>query len=144
MPGIMNPSRILAIILLLLVPYLYIRRYHAQKVPFPLKTSRACAVRTNFRASVLIPASQAGALYAKQHNCQPLKTLPYKWPFGLDLLWAAYHHATEGRILQFFSTLMETVPSTFEQKLLGVNGVVTVEPKNLEAVLGTQFPGISI
>jgi cytochrome P450 len=108
----MNFKSILATILLLLIPYLYIRRYQTQK---------------------------ADALYAKQHNCQPLKTLPYKWPLGLDLLWTAYHHAMEGRILRFFTTLIKTVPPTFEQKLFGISGVDTVDPKNIEAVLGTQF-----
>ena len=50
----------------------------------------------------------------------------------------------EGHILQFFTTLIKTVPPTFEQKLFGISGVDTVDPKNIEAVLGTQFTGIPI
>lgn len=92
--------------------------------------------------TVLTRTSQAEALYAKQHNCQPIQTLPYKWPLGLDLLWTAYHQAMEGHILRFFTTLTGTVPPTFEQKLLGVGGVDTFDPKNIEAVLGTQFTGV--
>jgi hypothetical protein len=86
--------------------------------------------------------SQADALYAKQFNCQPLKTLPYKWPLGLDLLWSAYLHAKEGRILRFFNGLISPLPATFEQKLLGISGIDTIDPRNIEAVLGTQFTGV--
>jgi len=50
----------------------------------------------------------------------------------------------EGRILRFFTTLINTVPPTFEQKLFGISGIDTVDPKNIEAVLGTQFTGIPI
>lgn len=108
----LNFKTLVSIISLLLIPYLYVRRYQTQK---------------------------ADALYAKQFNCQPLKTLPYKWPLGLDLLWTAYQHAMEGRILRFFNMLISTMPPTFEQKLLGLSGIDTLDPKNIEAVLGTQF-----
>jgi len=50
----------------------------------------------------------------------------------------------EGRILRFFTALIRTVPPTFEQKLFGISGIDTVDPKNIEAVLGTQFTGIPI
>lgn len=86
--------------------------------------------------------SQADALYAKQFNCQSLKTLPYKWPLGLDLLWGAYLHAKEGRILHFFSRLISPLPATFEQKLLGISAIDTIDPRNIEAVLGTQSTGM--
>ncbi|KAH9219897.1 cytochrome P450 [Leptodontidium sp. 2 PMI_412] len=69
----------------------------------------------------------------------PLKTLPYKWPLALDLLWEAYNHALEGRILRFFTMLITPLPPTFEQKLLGVSGIDTTDPKNIESILSTQF-----
>jgi hypothetical protein len=49
----------------------------------------------------------------------------------------------EGRILRFFSNLVAPMPPTFEQKLLGLSGIDTVDPKNIEAVLGTQFNSAS-
>ena len=122
---------------LLLIFYLYIRRYQNQKVSGngPSKAAyRKIRINTN--------KSQADALYAKQYNCQPLKTLPYKWPLGLDLLWTAYHHAMEGRILRFFNMLISRLPPTFEQKLFGISGIDTIDPRNIEAVLGTQFTGM--
>ena len=48
----------------------------------------------------------------------------------------------DGRILRFFNMLISTMPPTFEQKLLGLSGIDTLDPKNIEAVLGTQFTGI--
>ena len=50
----------------------------------------------------------------------------------------------EGHILRFFTDLIKAVPPTFEQKLFGISGVDTIDPKNIEAVLGTQFTGIPI
>jgi hypothetical protein len=88
-------------------------------------------------------ASKADELYIREHNCQPLKTLPYKWPLALDLLYTAYLQAMEGRILRFFTNLVQSMPPTFEQKLLGLSGIDTVDPKNIEAVLSTQFNGTS-
>ena len=135
-----NYKGILATALPLLVTYLFIRRYQIRKVSYPLNPHNVMR-----SASLLTQtSSQADALYAEQHNCQPLKTLPYKWPLGLDLLWTAYHHAVEGRILRFFTALINTVPPTFEQRLLGISGVDTVDPKNIEAVLGTNFSGMPI
>ncbi|KAK0116170.1 hypothetical protein ONS95_013200 [Cadophora gregata] len=40
--------------------------------------------------------------------------------------------------------LIAPLPPTFEQNLLGVSGIDTIDPKNIEAVLSTQFTGNSI
>ena len=68
--------------------------------------------------------------------------LKTKWPFGLDLLWAAYQHAQAARILRFFVEIIERLPPTFEQRLLGISGIDTVDPRNIESVLATQFVGM--
>lgn len=86
-----------------------------------------------------IKTTQADAVFAKEHNCLPPVPLETKWPFGLDLLWTAYQHAQAGRILRFFVQIVEGLPPTFEQRLLGVSGIDTVDPKNIEFVLATQF-----
>lgn len=67
--------------------------------------------------------------------------LEAKWPLGLDLLWAAYQHARAARILHFFVEIIEELPPTFEQRLLGISGIDTVDPRNIESVLATQFTG---
>lgn len=34
---------------------------------------------------------------------------------------------------------MKSIPPTFEQRLLGISGINTIDPKNIEAILGTEF-----
>lgn len=47
----------------------------------------------------------------------------------------------EGRILRFFLTLIAPMPATFEQRLFGISGIDTLDPRNIEAVLSSQFNG---
>lgn len=84
---------------------------------------------------------KADLLYVKNHQCERLKVLPYKWPLALDLLFEVYRHAMKGQILHLLSNLVMPLPPTFEQKLLGLSGIDTMDPKNIEALLGTQFEG---
>ncbi|KAH7348667.1 n-alkane-inducible cytochrome P450 [Rhexocercosporidium sp. MPI-PUGE-AT-0058] len=88
--------------------------------------------------------TQADIEYINTFHCMPLKRLPYKWPFALDLLWEAYNHAVDGRILRFFTMLITPLPPTFEQKLLGTRGIDTIDPKIIEAILSTQFKGFGM
>jgi len=67
--------------------------------------------------------------------------LETKWPLGLDLLWTAYQHVRAARILRFFADIIEGLPPTFEQRLLGISGIDTVDPRNIESVLTTKFTG---
>lgn len=48
-----------------------------------------------------------------------------------------------GMILSFFTSLIEETGVTFEQIILGGRGVGTIDPKNIEAILSTQFDGKS-
>jgi cytochrome P450 len=74
----------------------------------------------------------------------PLKKLDVKWPFGLDLIWTAFEHARAHRILRFFVQIIEQNGITFEQDLLGQTGIDTVDPKNIETILSTQFTNFSL
>ena len=67
-----------------------------------------------------------------------------KWPLGLDLLVKAFRHAREMQVLQFFLDVVEGSGTTFEQNLLGARGVDTIDPKNIEAVLSTNFSDYSL
>ncbi|KAL2062429.1 hypothetical protein VTL71DRAFT_6695 [Oculimacula yallundae] len=85
-------------------------------------------------------AKEADEAVIQEYHCLPLsKRLPYKWPLAIDLLVEAYTHATEGRILRYFTKLIAPLGPTFEQKLLGAIGIDTLDPKNIEAILSTQF-----
>ncbi|KAK7525118.1 cytochrome P450 [Phyllosticta citriasiana] len=73
------------------------------------------------------------------HGCAPPKTLDHAWPLALDLIIEAFRAATSGRILALFDKLVSRTGTTFEQRLLGVSGIDTIDPENIEAVLNSQF-----
>jgi len=45
------------------------------------------------------------------------------------------------QILQFFLDVVEESGNTFEQNLLGSRAIDTIEPRNVEAILSTNFNG---
>jgi hypothetical protein len=55
----------------------------------------------------------------------------------------AFRYAKEQRLLQLMLDEVPLSGYTFEQRLLFGRGINTMEPKNLEAVLSTQFTGLS-
>ena len=120
-----------AVVLLIPIAYMFFRRNQNRKVSFCQEAALDRGIDTR----------KADTLFAKEHHCLPLVQLETKWPFGLDLLWAAYKHAQAARILRFFVTVIEGLPPTFEQRLLGISGIDTVDPRNIESVLATQFTG---
>lgn len=62
-------------------------------------------------------------------------------PLGLDMLLKAFHYERKQQILQFFLDVVAESGNTFEQNLLFARGIDTIEPRNIEAVLSTQFAG---
>ncbi|KAL6862549.1 hypothetical protein ACO1O0_002783 [Amphichorda felina] len=48
-------------------------------------------------------------------------------------------HAKKKQILHWFAQVMQEIPPTFEQNLLGGRGVNTIDPRNIEAILSTNF-----
>jgi len=91
------------------------------------------------RLLLTVRYSQADRLLAKQHNCQPANPLQIKWPLGLDLILLAFENARSKHLLRHFNVVTNRDGPTFEQRLLGQTGFGTIDPKNIEAVLGTQF-----
>ena len=88
----------------------------------------------------LISVSQEDQFVSK-NNCQSPATLKYSWPLGIDLLSEAFAADRTGTILDFFVTIVKRTGNTFEQIILGARGIDTVDPRNIEAVLSTQFSG---
>lgn len=75
---------------------------------------------------------------AVQHGCQPVEaTLPYKWPFALDLLKRQYDALPSGRLLEFQTRYMNIAP-TLRIDILG-EGYIITDPINIEAILSTRF-----
>ncbi|PLB34797.1 cytochrome P450 [Aspergillus candidus] len=77
--------------------------------------------------------------FAAAHGCQPLKPWTSKWPLGLDLLFKAFEYDRRQQILRFFLDVISQSGNTFEQKLLFSRGIDTIEPRNIEAILSSQF-----
>lgn len=108
-----------------------------------------CVVHINFyrlesislyaRLLLALKYSQADELLARQHNCQPAHPLQIKWPLGLDHILLAFENARSKHLLRHFKVVTDRTAPTFEQRLLGQTGFGTIDPKNIEAVLGTQF-----
>lgn len=55
------------------------------------------------------------------------------------MLIEAFRITAEKQTLQWFVQIFERTGSTFEQYVLGVKSINTVEPDNLESILSTQF-----
>lgn len=64
-------------------------------------------------------------------------TLPYKWPFALDLLIKQYNALPSGRLLEFQTPFLATAP-TIRISILG-DGYILTDPLNINAVLNTHF-----
>jgi hypothetical protein len=88
---------------------------------------------------------QTDMIFGEQHGCLPIeKKLPYKWPLALDVFKRQYDAAVSGNLLAFQSEYFEetNVGQTFQVKLLGRVGYFTTDPKNIEAIVSTNFEGM--
>jgi hypothetical protein len=85
-------------------------------------------------------ARRAGAL-----GCKPPRWRPYRWPLGTDMLWSMIQ-ADKAQVLpdEFVRVANELGVSTWEQSLFGDPSFVTTDPKNIQAILATQFSDFEI
>lgn len=90
---------------------------------------------------ILYKKIQIERRFAAKHGCQPLRAWKAKWPLGLDMLMKAFNYSRRMQILQFFLEVVDTSGTTFEQNLLGARGIDTIDPRNIEAILSTNFDG---
>lgn len=133
-----SPTNPLAIVFLTVTLFYISRHVQKQRVSllipsFPTAKPLAPPGKTD--------TAQADAYFATQHGCLPLVRLRTKWPLGLDLVWTVFQNAKAQTILQFFVQVVEHAAPTFEQNVLGASGINTVDPKNIESILATQFSG---
>lgn len=78
------------------------------------------------------------------HQCEQPPPLKTRWPLGIDLITDVFRAANADHILEFFCKIIEQNGITFEQNLLGSRGIDTVDPRNIEAILSSQFKGDKI
>ncbi|KAL8952825.1 MAG: hypothetical protein Q9222_001260 [Ikaeria aurantiellina] len=86
-----------------------------------------------------VKRNRADLGFQRAHGCGIPRPLQYKWPFALDLVIEAFRVIAEKKALQWFVEIFERTGPTFEQNVLGVKGIDTVEPDNLESILSSQF-----
>ncbi|CAI7620885.1 unnamed protein product [Penicillium bialowiezense] len=80
-----------------------------------------------------------------QHGCLPMQTwIPYKWPLALDILKRQYDASSEQQLLLFQSQYFNKLGPNMTFKLFGNQGYLTADPKNVEAILSTNFEGIML
>jgi len=67
--------------------------------------------------------------------------IPYKWPFGTDLLKRQYDANSDKRLMKFQSQYFDSLGANFEINLFGHSGYVSTDPKIVETLLSTRFEG---
>jgi hypothetical protein len=66
-------------------------------------------------------------------------TLPYEWPFALDILKKQYDAIPSQRLLAFQSQYFNSVGFNMRLNLFGQEGYMTIDPKNIEVIISTNF-----
>ena len=61
---------------------------------------------------------------------------------GVDRLEQIFRANTESRLMEFFLFHFRQAGNTLEQVFLGTKAFGTIEPANMEAILGTNFKGM--
>ncbi|CAG8958276.1 hypothetical protein HYFRA_00000631 [Hymenoscyphus fraxineus] len=75
-----------------------------------------------------------------QHNCLPPPKYPHKDPFlGTDLFRANIQAAKESRLLATWLQRFQQHGDTFSANFLGAPAICTVDPRNLQTILSTNF-----
>ncbi|KAL3491421.1 cytochrome P450 [Aspergillus germanicus] len=78
------------------------------------------------------------------NGCLPPRKWCSAWPLGLDLLVKAFEYDRRQQILKFSLEVVAQSSTTFEQSLLFARGIDTIEPRNIQALLSTQFTGFGL
>ena len=85
------------------------------------------------------------AAQAEHLGCKPAHLLPNRLPFGLDHIQEAIR---ADNAQQFVSMMMDRCGKmgtlTHEYRILGTTGFMTNDPKNIQAILATQFHDFEI
>lgn len=85
------------------------------------------------------------AQQAAELGCKQPLWRPYQWPLGTDMVWRLMQ-ADKAQVVpdEFIRISNELGVWTWEQNFLGDTSFVTTDPKNIQAVLATQFNDFEI
>ena len=94
-----------------------------------------------YKIATRIISNRHHASEAKRLGCQPPPVRPLKLPFGIDGVMRALRADRE----KLFPDMLEEIyhevgnAATFSQNQAGSDLLMTVDPKNIQALLATQF-----
>lgn len=85
------------------------------------------------------PTTQLDVAIASQYNCKPVVPyIPYKWPFGLDLLKRQFEILFSDYTFERFTPYFD-MAGTCRIHFFGVTGYFTTDPDNIDTILSTRF-----
>ncbi|MCJ1414722.1 hypothetical protein MMC32_001049 [Xylographa parallela] len=80
------------------------------------------------------------ALEAKRLGCKQAPRLPNQLPYGIDRIREALRADKAQQFMRMITGRFDAMSAlTFETKILGIAGHMTADPKNIQALLATQF-----
>ncbi|RFU28179.1 hypothetical protein B7463_g8167, partial [Scytalidium lignicola] len=89
--------------------------------------------------------SQRRKKLAEEWGCRPLYVRPNKWPGGIEFLWELYQADKNDQVPDELAKMFLESPSeTWEVQLWGTPQLFTNNPKNIQAMLGTQFEDFGV
>jgi hypothetical protein len=79
-------------------------------------------------------------LKSRRLGCGPVPVEPKRWPLGIDVVRRGLHADREQRTPDFVTARFEAMGCyTWGLSLLGTSNLITAEPRNVQALLATQF-----
>ncbi|KAF3162545.1 Protein kinase alk2 [Orbilia oligospora] len=81
--------------------------------------------------------------FEKSHGTKPPNYMVNGLPFGIDYVVCLLNHVKRQTVLEFMRGNYEEYGHTFAMNTLGKTTITTREPKNLQAMLSTQFKDFS-
>ena len=98
-----------------------------------------------FKAVSRFLTERRHARRAAELGCKPAFQRPYKYPFGIDMA-TRVMKADKLQIVpdEMHQIFLELGKSTWEMNFLGTMVFVTSDPKNIQAILATQFNDFEI
>ena len=79
--------------------------------------------------------------FGMRHGCLPPVRLINELPLGVDRLSQIFRADADHKLMALFLWHFRHWGDTLEQVFLGTRAFGTIDPRNLEAILSTQFTG---
>lgn len=92
----------------------------------------------------LLTIVQTDIAFGRRHGCQLPPELPKRLPLGIDRIKELWESNAEGRLLAFLCTVAkdyEPRNNLTQYLLFGPRAFHVLHPRNVEAVLSTNFKG---